>query len=75
LDFQNHEGELKMKINEMLGAYEVKADRETGEWLTVPEYIGDVYRGGWDKMMDTDDTHYDTFESLGETCAVRVEWA
>lgn len=65
--------------------YTVEAARTTGEWLDEPSLIGEVDKSEWDKMTDTDDLHFDTFEKFdkdeqgnepvtGETCAIEVSW-
>jgi len=65
--------------------FTVEAARTTGEWIGEPEFVGDVERTVWDKMVDTDDAHFDTFEKFdkdeqgnepvtGETCAIEVSW-
>ncbi len=65
--------------------FTVKAARNTGEWLDEPSLIGEVDKSEWDKMTDTDDLHFDTFEKFdkdeqgnapvtGETCAIEVHW-
>lgn len=65
----------------ILQHYRVEADRETGEWLTEPEYLGDVDRDAHLARQDTDFEHYDTHE-IGDGClperlttvAVTVVW-
>lgn len=65
--------------------FTVEAARTTGEWLFDPIMVGDVDKSAWDKMDDTDDVHFDTFEHCekdeqgnepvtGETCAIEVTW-
>ena len=55
--------------------FTVEAARTTGEWLSEPVMGGDVEKSAWDKMTDTDDAHFDTFEQVtGETCAIEVTW-
>ena len=64
--------------------FTVEAARTTGEWLSEPVMGGDVEKSAWDKMTDTDDAHYDTFEKIvdfstnsdegTETCAIEVVW-
>ena len=54
--------------------YTVKADRLSGAWLGTPQYESEVNKAEWDKMEDTTDSHFDTFERHDETCAIRVVW-
>ena len=63
--------------------FTVEAARTTGEWTSDPVMAGDVEKSSWDKMADTDDMHFDTFERYekdeqgnvtGETCAIEVTW-
>ena len=75
-----------------LRLFQVEADAETGEWLncTLAE-IGKISEVDHHAKVDTDTTHFDTFEleptnvrfatrenaELGrqETCAINVIWA
>lgn len=63
--------------------YRVRADRETGDWVSDPEYVGDVDRAAYLDRRDTDAEHYDTYEAeiqddsmrpRTETRAVTVVW-
>lgn len=65
--------------------FTVEAARTTGEWIAEPKMVGEVEKAAWDKMTDTDDVHFDTFERYekdeqgnepvtGETCAIEVTW-
>ena len=63
-----------------LEQFKVTADRSTGEWITEPEFVAMVDRDAWNAMTDTDETHFDTFETPSEdggtvTCAIAVDWA
>lgn len=42
--------------------YQVTADRETGEWLSEPELIGECDLAA-EMPEDTDSIHYDTFDA------------
>jgi hypothetical protein len=61
--------------------HRVEADRQTGDWLTEPEYLGEVDRDAHLAHQDTDAEHYDTHE-MGDGClpealttvAVTVVW-
>lgn len=58
-----------------IAQYQVQADRETGEWLGEPEYVGIVDRQEWLRRTDTDSAHFDTYEVEDETRAIEVKWA
>ena len=47
----------------------VRADPETGEWLTEPKYEGEVDLDEFSAQPDTDETQYDTF-----TGALTTHW-
>jgi hypothetical protein len=65
----------------ILQHYRVEADRETGDWLTQPEYLGNVDRDAHLARQDTDAEHYDT-HTMGDGClpetfttvAITVAW-
>jgi hypothetical protein len=64
---------------ETMKHYITYADRDTGEWLTQPELIGDVDGSEWRAERDTDFVHFDTFEIFSddgqsETAAIAVYW-
>lgn len=73
-------------MKNLIKKYTVDASRNTGEWLNDPEFSGEeVEKSEWDKMSDTEDKHFDTFEKFGkdeqnnksvtgETCAIEVTW-
>ena len=63
--------------------FTVRADRNTGEWLTEPEYVTDVELNEWMKNRDTDAVHYDHYQadlsdeegrSYTEERAIAVVW-
>ena len=63
--------------------YKVRADRTTGEWLTMQELDAQADLAFWQQLEDTDDVHYDTaqleFKTHDgrlehETFCVMVEW-
>lgn len=54
--------------------FTVIADPTTGEWLTEPEYQGEVSFNEFESRPDTHEKLHDTFEREGETCAVTVIW-
>ena len=58
----------------MLDIYKVQADRQTGAWLTEPEWVGTTTQAEWHARQDTDGVHYDTFELDDTTCAIEVHW-
>lgn len=61
--------------------YRVEADRRTGDWLTEPEYTGDVDRDAHLARQDNDAEHYDTHEfgnghlpETRTTAAITIVW-
>ncbi|TKD26448.1 hypothetical protein FBT96_00590 [Rhodobacter capsulatus] len=78
-----------MKMTNMHPLYEVKADRETGEWIGEPQSTGEaVDFAEWCARKDTDTEHFDHYEASWneindfgdemrkeETRALRVIWA
>ena len=79
---------MKNKNRTMIKQYFVKADPETGEWLTTPKYVKEVDKAQWDALADTHATHFDTYEhhfvtaacvtgermTAYETRAIEVRW-
>ena len=72
---------MKDKNRTMIKQYFVKADPETGEWLTTPKYVKEVDKAQWDALADTQATHYDTYvvhlqpdDVPSETRAIEVRW-
>ena len=66
-------------MNQQLPIYDVQADRQTGEWVTEPEFSGDyATRQEWSRMTDSRHFHYDTYEhfpkdEMGETTTIFSE--
>lgn len=58
----------------VLPQYTVSADRATGEWIGDAEFTDYVVRSDWDSKADTDDVHYDTYESDDQTRAIEVKF-
>ena len=59
--------------------YKVFADAQTGAWFSEPEFVGSVDLALWNKKIDTDRVHYDTYEVIDDgvttiTRAIEVEW-
>ena len=52
--------------------YKVDADRVTGEWVGNAKFVGYVTHRDWNAKIDSDDVHYDTYESDDETRAIEV---
>jgi len=52
--------------------YTVNVDRATGEWRGEPIFVELVKKAEWDKMTDTPDVHYDTYEHDGATRAIEI---
>ena len=61
-------------MKKYIDVFKVQSDRATGEWLTIPEWKQTTKVDEWHCMEDTEDIHYDTFESQGKTCAIEVHW-
>lgn len=60
-----------------LDVYRVKADRETGEWLSCERGVwprARVAADAWALRADTDEVAYSTAEIDGQTVAVQIEW-
>ena len=64
--------QLNAYAGSVLPQYSVSADRATGEWIGEAEFAGYVVRDDWNAKSDTDDVHYDTYESDDQTRAVEV---
>lgn len=62
-------------MNKQVNQYTVSADKETGEWIGLPKFVGAVDLAEWHKKQDTDEAHFDTYEEDGETRAIQVVWA
>ncbi len=70
-----------MARSKLLPHYRVEVARATGDWLTTPEYVGDVDMDEHLATPDTDISHCDTCE-LGDGClpqtlttiAVTITW-
>ncbi|WP_310613719.1 hypothetical protein [Limnohabitans sp.] len=62
-------------MTKTLTQYEVQADPITGEWMTDPMRVGEVTASQWHAKTDTENSHFDTFELDGITCAIEVKWA
>ena len=61
----------------LLDVYRVKADRETGEWLSCERGVwpnARVAAGAWALRVDTDEVAYSTAEIDDQTVAVQIEW-
>jgi hypothetical protein len=54
--------------------YKVRADKETGEWLGDAEFVDYVVRSDWGSKLDTDSSHFDTYEKDDQTRAIEVVW-
>lgn len=54
--------------------YKVEADKETGEWQGDAEFIDYVTRSEWNAKVDTEDSHFDTYEENDQTRAIEVVW-
>jgi hypothetical protein len=66
-------------MTKQIDQYAVTADRNTGEWLDEPEYVGVVNLSEWNAKVDTDDVHYDCYEhpidsTTTVTRAIEVTW-
>ena len=67
-------------MSKQVDQYTVKADSITGEWLGEPEFVGVVALADWHQKVDTDTTHFDTYEVPAEdgvgsiTRAIEVVW-
>ena len=55
-------------------SFSVNADVDTGHWLDTPEPLGEVSLAEFDKLFDTSDATFTTFEINGETAAIIVRW-
>ena len=68
-----HRGNRREMINRvdwpMHKLYSVNADVDTGHWLDTPEPLGEVSLAEFDKLSDTPDATFTTFEINGETAA------
>lgn len=70
-----------MASRRTLDHYRVDADRVTGDWLTTPEYVGEVDMEEHLATPDTPDTHHDLHEFSNDglpqvltTVAVTITW-
>lgn len=72
-------------MSKQLKQYTVEADKNTGEWLGDPVFVGMVDESEWHAKQDTDDLHFDTYEEPikdetdwptgdTETRAIEVVW-
>jgi len=61
-------------MSKTIKQYSVTADRETGEWLETPEFVGKVSMDEWNAKQDTDAVHFDTYEENDQTRAIEVVW-
>ena len=59
----NNEMELEMKT---VDQYKVFADAQTGACVSEPEFVGSVDLALWNKKIDTDSVHYDTYEVIDD---------
>lgn len=66
------------QLNAFAGAvlpqYTVSADRATGEWIDDAEWVGYVVRDDWNAKTDTNEVHFDTYESDDQTRAIEVNF-
>jgi hypothetical protein len=63
---------LESEEQDCLERYTVEADRATGAWKGNPVWIGYASQKKWDRMRDTDEIQFRTFESDGRKCAIEV---
>lgn len=61
-------------MSDMIRAFTVTADPQTGEWLDDLAETAPVVRTDFLAQPDTDAEHFDTFEHEDETCAITVRW-
>ena len=66
-------------MSKQVKQYTVKADAATGEWIGEPEYVTEVALNDWQKKVDTEAAHFDTYEVPADdggttTRAIEVVW-